>query len=109
MDASELRAVFGGHEPLENEQLSGQFATLLGVSPDARPFECVGDVAECRTALLLTAARSDRRGNPLLASLRTRVAATGEDPPTASQLLAPFGPHYIPDRYAPPDLLVHAH
>jgi hypothetical protein len=106
MTASELGAVFDGVEPLENPELEGRFATLLGLVPDAKPFECVGDVDECRAALTLAAARPDRRDTAVLHSLHKVVA----DLPgaTGSTLLAPLGPHYIPDRYAPADLLVRA-
>ena len=120
MGASELRAVFGGREPLENPELKVRFMNLLGLAPDAKPFECVGDVNECRAAVVLAGARSDRRDTALLQTLAAIVAATpgpaapGAEPldaaePAATGLLAPLGPHYIPDRYAPSDLLVRAH
>jgi len=51
---------FRGREPLENAQLENQFVTLLGLTPETRPFECVGDVGECRAALHLAASRADR-------------------------------------------------
>jgi hypothetical protein len=107
MSATELREVFGGHEPLDDPRLQGRFLTLLGLAPEAKPFECVGDVGECRAALLLTAARPDRRETAMLASLL--IALGGAPGPLPSDLLAPLGPHHIPDRYAPPDLLVRAH
>ncbi len=111
MSASELGAVFGGHEPLDNPQLEARFSTMLGLGPDAKPFECVGDVNECRAALLIAAERRDRQGTPLLRSLRSAVRALstrGGDALSVGELLAPLGPHYVPDRYAPPDLLVRA-
>jgi UDP-N-acetyl-alpha-D-muramoyl-L-alanyl-L-glutamate epimerase len=117
MTPAQLEAIFDGNEPLDNAELEGRFATLLGVAPEAKPFECVGDVSECRTALRLAAARSDRQHNVLLQALCASVdAATPSetDPATTksapnADLLAPMGPHFIPDRYAPPDLLVRAH
>jgi UDP-N-acetyl-alpha-D-muramoyl-L-alanyl-L-glutamate epimerase len=110
MEAADLRNIFNGREPLENAELESRFVTLLGLAPDARPFECVGDVGECRAALRLAAARSDRQGNPLLDSLHTAVnAAGGPGSLEATELLAPIGSHHVPDRYAPPDLLVRAH
>jgi UDP-N-acetyl-alpha-D-muramoyl-L-alanyl-L-glutamate epimerase len=102
MGAAELRAVFGGREPLDDGLLHDRFSTLLGLSPDAKPFECVGDVDESRAALVLAAARSDRKDTVLLQSLRAGLS----DTPDPAPLLAPLGPHYIPDRYAPADLLV---
>jgi hypothetical protein len=108
MSGPSLNLVFGGHEPLENPQLEGRFLNLLGLVPDAKPFECVGDVGECRTALLLAADRTDRRDTLLLRSLRDAVIAA-PDVHGAIDLLSPIGPNFIPERYAPPDLLVRAH
>jgi hypothetical protein len=110
MSAAQLADVFGGREPIDNPDLEGRFLTLLGLAPDAKPFECVGDVGECRAALLLAAARSDRSASGLLGSLAAAVrAATHPDDPEPVGLLQPQGPHHIPDRYAPADLLVRAH
>jgi hypothetical protein len=110
MEAPDLDGVFGGHEPLNDHRLQGRFETLLDLAPDNRPFECVGDVGECRAALYLAAARPDRQHSALLQSLRGSVdAAPRSGPLGATELLTPVGPHFIPDRYAPPDLLVRAH
>jgi hypothetical protein len=110
MKADDLGRIFGGREPLDNAQLEGRFVTLLGLAPEIRPFECVGDVGECRAAVELAATRPDRQGAVLLQSLRAAVGATpSSDFPGATELLSPIGSHSIPDRYAPPDLLVRAH
>ena len=110
MSATELGLIFDGNEPLDNPALQGRFVTLLGLAPDAKPFECVGDVEECRAALLLAADRPDRRGTTTLDSLRARVRATaGSSGPGGAGLLTPRGDHHIPERYAPTDLLVRAH
>jgi hypothetical protein len=109
LPADSLDRVFGGHEPLDNPELQHRFATLLGLADDAKPFECVGDAGECRAALALAAARPDRQGTSLLHTLIGDVAqATNTDQAQPDSLLRPAGPHYIPDRYAPPDLLVRA-
>ena len=68
MDASALREIFGDREPLDNAELEGRFVTLLGLAPDVRPFECVGDVGECRAAVRMAAARADRQASALLQS-----------------------------------------
>ena len=97
--------------PCDNPELEARFSTMLGLGPDAKPFECVGDVDECRAALLIAAERRDRQGTPLLRSLRSAARALstrGGDALSVGELLAPLGPHYVPDRYAPPDLLVRA-
>jgi UDP-N-acetyl-alpha-D-muramoyl-L-alanyl-L-glutamate epimerase len=110
MDAAELRGIFDGKEPLDNAQLEDRFVTLLGLAPDRRPFECVGDMGECRAAVHLAAARSDRQENGLLLSLRASVdASPSVDSLGTTELLSPMGSHFVPDRYAPPDLLVRAH
>jgi hypothetical protein len=108
MSPAELSGIFASHEPLQNARLEDRFSTLLGLAPEAKPFECVGDVGECRAALRLAADRSDRRDNPLLRSLLAAVAAAPTEAMPSADLLAPLGPHSIPDRYAPPELLVRA-
>jgi hypothetical protein len=109
MARAELEAIFGGTEPLENPANEARFGALLGLGDDARPFECVGDVDECRAAVHLAAGREDREGSRQLRRLREEIvrvsAAALPDP---SPLLAPRGPHHIPERYAPTDLLVRA-
>jgi hypothetical protein len=107
VDAAALAAVFDGHEPLDDPELAGTFRTLVGATGDIKPFECVGDVDECRVATLVAAGRSDRPGTALLQSLADEVRAVvpGALDEHVDGLLAPLGPHRIPDRYAPPDLL----
>jgi hypothetical protein len=108
LDRPRLAAVFDGSEPLENPSNEARFRTLAGLEPDERPFECVGDIDECRSAIVLAAERSDRADSALLQRLRQEIVDL--DPSTsavaASTVLTPRGPHRIPDRYAPSDLLV---
>ncbi|MFI7586619.1 endonuclease domain-containing protein [Spongisporangium articulatum] len=100
--AGQLRAIFGGREPLERPEQLPQFRTLLALTPDAKPWECVGDEAECRVAARLALARPDRTGNPVLSEL-VREADVFTDPST-DELLRPVGHHAVPARYAPADL-----
>jgi UDP-N-acetyl-alpha-D-muramoyl-L-alanyl-L-glutamate epimerase len=66
--ANDLAQIFKpATEPLTNEALKPKFEALLGKG--AKPFECVGEVNECRAALLLAAARTDRRDDHLLHNL----------------------------------------
>ena len=62
--AADLERIFGGQEPLADPdphgELAGRFRTLLGTSPASKPFECVGEVSECRAA----AARGRRPAGP---------------------------------------------
>ena len=109
MDRSELSAVFGGHEPLQNPGTEERFRTLLDLGQGARPFECVGDVDECRAAVLSAAQRADRSGDELLGRLRDEVTREAPAAPVGvTALLVPQGGHHIPERYAPADLLVRA-
>jgi hypothetical protein len=108
LDRARLAAVFEGSEPLENPANESRFRTLAGLGPDERPFECVGDLDECRSAVVLAAQRSDRADSALLQRLRQEIVDL--DPSAsaiaASTVLEPRDPHRIPDRYAPSDLLV---
>ncbi|WP_324278038.1 hypothetical protein [Blastococcus brunescens] len=101
--ADQLRAVFGGREPLDRLEMLPKFRGLLGDTAATKPFECVGDVGECRIALELTAARPDRAGNPVLAQLRAEQPAA---PAPADRYFAPMGEHFIEAPYAADDLLV---
>jgi hypothetical protein len=107
MDRSDLAAVFADDEPLDNRANDARFRALLGLGTEAKPFECVGDIDECRAAVLLASRREDRATTTGLQRLRAELAGTT---PTsdAALLLEPRGTHRIPDRYAPPDLLVRA-
>ncbi|HVT68570.1 MAG TPA: hypothetical protein VHF26_12525, partial [Trebonia sp.] len=114
MSADQLGAVFapnagkdgggasadGNPEPLGNPALKPKFQTLLGSG--TKPFECVGEVNECRAAVVLAAARADRQGAALLAELAAEV--TGRpDAPTETEIEAmrhPVGTSFVPPEYA---------
>jgi hypothetical protein len=109
MARTELEAIFRGVEPLENPVNEGRFRALLGLGDDARPFECVGDIEECRAAVLLAAGREDRAASRHLQAWRDEVARVTPAPQAdMAALLTPRAPHHIPERYAPADLLVRA-
>ncbi|HEX5293831.1 MAG TPA: hypothetical protein VFX25_33570 [Streptosporangiaceae bacterium] len=107
--AADLEKIFDGREPLTDpdpaDSLASKFRALLGTLPDSKPWECVGEVGECRAAALLAAQRPDRAGTGLLQQLALEVAGL-PDLQDAAQLLLPVGEHFIPDSYAPEDLLV---
>ena len=102
--AQALRAVFaaggGGGEPLDDPQLAPKFRALLGSG--TKPFECVGEVSECRAAVVLAARRPDRAGAPLLTELAAEV--TGRpDAPAESEIAAmrrPVGTSFVPAELA---------
>jgi hypothetical protein len=110
MERGQLAAVFAESEPLENPANDARYHTLVGLGPGERPFECVGDVGECRAAVVLAADRPDRAQSALLQNLRKEVVDVDPSAATvsATSMLEPRGPHRIPERYAPPDLLVRA-
>ena len=103
MTAAQLRAVFaadgGGGEPLDDRALRPKFETLLGSG--TKPFECVGEVNECRAALILAARRPDRAGTVLLHELAADVSGR-PDAPTEAETEAmrhPVGMSFVPAAY----------
>lgn len=100
MAAAELAAVFGGAEPLADPTLVDQFRALLGLGETVKPFECVGEVGECRLAAVMAAQREDRRGAAMLQALAVEAAAAagGVDAlaATAPALFGTAGPHHVP-------------
>jgi len=104
MSAAALRAVFaadgGGAEPLTKPELMPKFRALLGAG--TKPFECVGEVSECRAAVLLAAQRADRADYPLLRELSAEVAGR-PDAPTDAEIAAmrhPVGENFVPPVFA---------
>ena len=106
---ADLERIFAGREPLADPdphgELAGRFRTLLGTSQASKPFECVGEVSECRAAATAAAARPDRAGSKLLQALAGELAGRPELIP-AADLLRPLSEHFIPDAYAADDRLV---
>jgi len=104
MSAQQLKTVFaqagGGGEPLGKPELKAKFQTLLGSG--TKPFECVGEVNECRAAAVLAASRPDRKAGALLQELAAEV--TGRpDAPTKAGIEAmrhPVGTSFAPVSYS---------
>jgi UDP-N-acetyl-alpha-D-muramoyl-L-alanyl-L-glutamate epimerase len=100
MPADALRRIFTQTpEPLDDRALAGKFRALLGAG--AKPFECVGEVNECRAAVLLAARRADRAGSGLLQELAAEVTAWPDAPSDAdaAAMLLPVGENFIPAGY----------
>jgi len=100
LPAGALRQIFAvAGEPLDDPALKPKFRSLLGAG--AKPFECVGEVTECRAAVLLAARRDDRAGSSLLQELAAEVAGWPDAPSEAetAAMLRPVGRNFIPDRY----------
>ena len=106
MSAEALRAVFaadgGGPEPLSDPALAPKFRTLLKLGSGTKPFECVGEVNECRAAVLLAARRADRADCALLQELAAEVAARPDAPADAdiAAMRRPVGESFAPAAYA---------
>lgn len=101
LSREQLRAIFGGTEPLDRDGNEEPLRALVGTSEAAKPFECVGDIDECRVAARLAADRPDRADQDLL----QRV--TGDLPADPDQLHAAaatmrdrLGPDLVPDAHA---------
>lgn len=116
MPAADLERIFSGgdlppsqenREPLADPAQADRFRTLLATSATGKPFECVGEVNECRAAVLLAARRDDRADAKLLQELAAEVAARPDAPTAAGAeaLLRPVGRHFIPAEFAAEDLL----
>ena len=86
-------------EPLADPGLREKFRGLLGAG--AKPFECVGEVTECRAAVLLAARRPDRAGHELLQELAKEVASWPDAPTDADaeRMLGPVGESFVPAGY----------
>ncbi len=103
LPAGALRQIFApSREPLEDPALAAKFLALLGAG--AKPFECVGEVGECRAAVLLAARRDDRdqrTGSVLLKDLAAEVASWPDAPSEeeAAAMLRPVGRTFIPAAY----------
>ena len=100
LPAGALRRIFAvAGEPLDDQGLAAKFRSLLGAG--AKPFECVGEVTECRAAVLLAARRDDRAGTPLLQELSREVAGWPDAPSgaDAEAMLRPVGRTFVPAGY----------
>jgi len=100
LPAEALRQIFAvTGEPLGDPAMAGKFRSLLGAG--AKPFECVGEVTECRAAVLLAARRDDRAGTTLLHELAAEVAGWPDAPSEAeiAAMFRPVGRNFIPDRF----------
>jgi len=90
LPAEALRRIFAvAGEPFADPALGANFRSLLGAG--AKPFECVGEVTECRAAVLLAAQRDDRAGDDLLQELAAE-AAGWPDAPSEAEIAAMFRP-----------------
>lgn len=91
MERDELIRVFGGN-PLDDPAQEQGFADLLGIG-EHKPFECVGEVEECRAAFAHLAASPEWRGDAVLSRLHVSSARP------LGEHLAPASLESLPERY----------
>lgn len=106
LDAARLVEIFGGREPLDDLDLLPRFQALVDTSGALKPWECVGEVDECRAAVALASRRPDRVGTPVLRALADQLGDRLPGPAAVDSLRRPRGEHFVPDAYATADLLV---
>ena len=96
MPAEALRRIFiQAGEPLDDPELAAKFRALLRAG--AKPFECVGEVNECRAAVLLAARRDDRAASRLLRELAAEVASWPDAPTAADAAAMLHSPEMSPE------------
>ena len=91
-------AIFGGNLLDDETQLAG-YDALLGIDAH-KPFECVGEEAECAAALVLLSENPHWRDDLIVARFRKRLLPRIDDPRAlASGYLSAAGEHNIPEKY----------
>ncbi|TDR22680.1 hypothetical protein [Marinicella litoralis] len=80
---------------LADDQLQDLFAALLGVKGQ-KPFECVGEERECRTAMRMLAEHTDWNDDPAVLNWVDQIAHF--DPQEGDRLFQVSTPHQIPDK-----------
>jgi hypothetical protein len=81
-----------GVEPLSDVARSDQLRTLVGLGSERKPFECVGDPAECTVALTTIAGRDEWRDVEHLVEIASMVSSD-ED---LTAMLEPRGVSRVP-------------
>jgi hypothetical protein len=88
-----LQEIFTADLLDDERQLEG-FRQLLALDGQ-KPFECVGEAAEARSAILALSRRADWSGHVVVRSLAPLL--NGLNVPELEDLCQPAGPHLIPD------------
>lgn len=105
LSAARLTEIFGGREPLGDPSMLPRFEALVDTSGALKPWECVGEVEECRAAVALASRRPDRAATPVLRTLADKLGDRLPGPDAIEAMLHPVGDHAVPDAYASSDLL----
>lgn len=96
MTRENLIAIFGCNL-LDDEKQLDAYAALLGLSAE-RPFECIGEEAECRAAMMALAQQDEWCSCRIVSTLANRLPATTSSLET---LLEPQATHHIPAPFEP--------
>ncbi len=98
LEKKKMVDIFGANLLDDEKQLAG-FSALLGID-DHKPFECVGEEAECAAAFVLLNEQSDWRDDAVVTWFRNQVLPHIDDATTLPEkYLDAGGEHHIPERY----------
>lgn len=85
LPADDILPLWNGHDVLRDPTMQQTYEKLLGISPDGKPFECVGEIKECRALMDIA-----KTNYPELTNIYTYESLSDFD-------RAAFMPHAIPD------------
>jgi UDP-N-acetyl-alpha-D-muramoyl-L-alanyl-L-glutamate epimerase len=98
MAPDRIEAIFGGNVLDDERQLAG-YRELVGLTGH-KPWECVGEIAESRAALLWLAAQPEWRDTTIVKTLAPEVRAVSADPDAdRAALFIPSPHHHMPVRF----------
>ncbi len=98
MNKEKLLATFGKNLLDDNAQKPG-YDALLGID-DHKPFECVGEEAECAAAFILLSGKPEWSDDRLVANFRENILPGISNPDNlARKYLTPSNAHHIPVKY----------
>ena len=98
LSPAEVDHTFGGN-PLGHESLVDEFRALWDV--EAKPFECVAEMAESAVAMAWLAADDDWQSFSVVKALADEATGAAADlRASMTDLLRPAGPHLVPDDLA---------
>jgi hypothetical protein len=98
MTPGRIESIFGGNVLDDKKQLAG-YRELVGLVGH-KPWDCVGEIAESRAAMLWLASKPEWRDATIVKTLAPEVRAVTADADTdRAALLAPSPDHHMPVRF----------
>src|SRR5262249_22015612 len=97
LDRTRLLRIFGANLLDAPGQLPG-YSELLGLAAH-KPWECVGEIDECRAALLHLAEDPAWQSSVVVRALAPRLRQASPDGGDWRSLLTPSSEHFLPARY----------